>query len=215
MIAAGSEVSHHLDQLETWIAGLGATGPALFVLLFVVGSTLLVPESVLCLVGGALFGVGEGFAAALTGSLLANTLQYFLARHLLQGPIERLVLARPKAAAIRRALGHDELRLQVLLRLAPLNPALVSYLLGAAGVAIRGFIVACLALIPHLALELWLGAAGVRLARMAGGGSAGRTRDLLVALGALAAIAAVVVFSRIARRAVQRALDDAGPPPTP
>jgi uncharacterized membrane protein YdjX (TVP38/TMEM64 family) len=47
-------------------------------------------------------------------------------------------------ATITRAVKGDEFRLQMLVRLTPLNPASVNYLLGAAGVRFSGFLVACL-----------------------------------------------------------------------
>jgi len=74
----------------------------------------------------------------MAGSLLTGALQFALARQLLRAPIQRALAARPSMAAIQHAVSRDQFRLQVLLRLTPLNPATISYLLGATGVRFSG-----------------------------------------------------------------------------
>jgi hypothetical protein len=95
-----------------------------------------------------------------------------------------------------------------LLRLAPLNPATVSYLLGAAGVGLPGFLLACLALTPHLFLEVYVGHAGAHLVRLVGGGNRPTlSHDLVLAAGLGLAGLAVVLASRSAKRAIAKAVD--------
>ena len=97
--------------------------------------------------------------------------------------------------------------MQVLLRLTPLNPAAISYLLGAAGVRFSGFLIACLALTPNLAIEVYFGHVGKHAARLAG--SDARTAHLhaLAIIGGLAVCVAVMVFvSRMARKALMQAV---------
>ena len=74
------------------------------------------------------------WGAVVAGGLLASALQFTFARRLLRARIERTLAAKPSLAAIQPAVTQDELRLQLLLRLTPLNPATIRYLLGAAGV---------------------------------------------------------------------------------
>ena len=64
------------------------------------------------------------------------------------------------------AVARSELKINMLLRLTPLNPATVSYILGATGVRFPGFLLACLALTPHLLIEVYFGFAGKHLARI-------------------------------------------------
>ena len=116
----------------------------LFVGLFALATSVLLPDTVLCIIAGALFGLGWGVAAVLAGSFLAAAIQFALAHQLLRARIQRTLAARPSLAAIQRAVSRDEFRLQVLLRLTPLNPATISYLLGAAGVRFSGFLIAWL-----------------------------------------------------------------------
>jgi uncharacterized membrane protein YdjX (TVP38/TMEM64 family) len=116
-------------------------------------------------------------------------------------------MERPSLAAIQRTVIRDEFRLQVLLRLTPLNPAIISYLLGAAGVRFPGFLMACLALTPNLLIEIYFGHVGKHAAGLAGGDV--RTAHLhdLAIIGGLAVCVAVMVFvSRMARKAVMQAV---------
>ncbi|MFN8422295.1 MAG: VTT domain-containing protein [Anaerolineae bacterium] len=210
LVMVGEEIKSHLAAVEAWIARLGPFGVLAFVGLFVVGTSLLLPDTALCFVAGALFGARTGLAAVVVGNVLAGALQYGLARRLLRGRIERMLAARPSLAAIQRAVRRDELRVQVLLRLTPLNPATISYVLGAAGVRLGGFLTALFALTPALALEVYFGAVGSHVARLAGrGGRAAQARDALIVGGLAVGIAVVVLVSRIARRAVLEAVAEA------
>ena len=168
IIVGGREIEHHINSIESWITKLGPWGVLAFIGLFTLATSLLLPDTVLCIIAGALFGLSWGVAAVLAGSLLAGAMQYALSRKLLRPRIQRMLAARPSLAAIQRAVSHDEFRLQVLLRLTPLIPATISYLLGAAGVRFSGFLIACLALTPNLVIEVYFGHVGKHAAQLAG-----------------------------------------------
>jgi len=207
VIVLGRDIRHHLDAIETWVAARGPLGLVAFVALFVVATSALFPESVLSIAAGALFGLAEGAAAVLAASLVAAVLQLLLARGLLHARVQRVLAERPWLAAIQRATLRDELKLQTLLRLTPLNPASISYAMGAAGVRLPGFVLACLAMTPTLFLEVYFGYAGRHVARIAGRGAQGvLVHDVVVFAGLAACVVAVVVVSRTARRAVMAAV---------
>jgi uncharacterized membrane protein YdjX (TVP38/TMEM64 family) len=168
-VVAGRDIDHHINAIESWINNFGPWGVLVFVGLFVLATSLLLPDTILCIIAGALFGMGWGLAAVMVGSLFAGALQFALARQLLGAPIQRALATRPYLVAIQRAVSRDQFRLQVLLRLTPLNPATISYLLGTAGVRFSGFLIGCLALTPNLVIEVYFGHAGKHMARMASG----------------------------------------------
>ncbi len=211
VLALGREIEHHIAAIESWLVSLGPWAPVSFMVLFALATSLLLPETLLCVVGGALFGLPWGTAAAAAGSLLGGTLQFALSRRLLQARIQRTVAAHPSLAAIQRAVRHDELRLQVLLRLTPLNPATISYLLGAAGVRFPGFLIAYLALMPALAIEVYFGHVGKHVALLAGAGSRTRVlQDFLLLGGAAVCVFVMASVSRLARNAVIEAVAASG-----
>lgn len=207
VIVLGREAERHLHEIETAIAALGPWGRVAFVGLLVVGTTLLVPDSLFGLVAGALFGLAWGVGLMLIGNLIAVALQYTLARRLLHDPIQRALESRPLLRSIQTAVVRDEMRLQLLLRLTPLNPALISYLLGAAGVRFGGFMLASLVLLLHFIVEVYIGYASKQwVTGEIGGAQSGWQHGLLVYGAAAIGVIAIVVVSKAAHRAVLRAI---------
>jgi len=207
IIVMGHAIKHHINAIESWITELGPWGLLAFTVLFILTTSFFVPDTVLCIIAGALFGLQRGVVLVLAGSLLAAALQFALSHKLLRSRIQRMLACRPLLAAIQRAVSRDEFRLQVLLRLTPLNPATINYLLGAAGVRFSGFLVACLALTPYLMIEVYFGHIGEHAAMLAG--SEARTahlHDLALIGGFVVCVAVMVLVSRIARKAVMRAI---------
>lgn len=209
VVVLGRDVRLHLAAIEAWVAARGPGGTVVFAVLFVVVTSALFPESVLSMAAGALFGLGEGFAAVAVASLVAAALQFTLARGLLRARIGRIVNRRPALAAFQRAALRDETRLQTLLRLTPLNPASLSYAMGAAGVRFSGFLLACAGMLPMLFLEVYFGYAGKHVARIAGRSArAVIVHDVVVFAGLAASIVVVVLVSRVAMRAVIAAVEE-------
>lgn len=216
VVLAGDEIRLHVGAIESWIASLGPWGVVVFIALYVAVTTLLFPESVLSMAAGALFGLAWGLAVAAVAALLAAMLQYALARRLLHARVERALAARPSLAAIERAVSRQEFRLQLLLRLTPLNPATTSYLLGAAGVRFGGFLIACLGIAPHLLLEVYFGYAGRHVAHMAGRDTqAVYLQDVAIVGGLVIAMVVLFLISRIAYKAVLEIVERTEPPVTP
>lgn len=208
VVVLGEEIHRHLSDLERRVRELGAWGPIVLIVAFVVLTSLFVPDTVMGIASGVLFGLAGGTAVVAVGGLIACSVQWALGRGVLKARVERMLDRRPPLAAIRRAVHQDELRLQVLIRLTPLSPALVSYLMGAAGVRFGGFVLACLALLPGFFLEVYVGYAGRHMASMAGRPAASVVVDDVAIVGGLAACAAVMVLiTRTARRALRAAAE--------
>lgn len=207
VLFAGVELERHVGGIETWIMVREPWSSLVFIGVFVVAASLLLPESLLSIMAGALFGMGGGLVAAVAGNLLAASLQYALARRILRPVIVRALAHRPSLLAIQRAVLHNEIRLQVLLRLTPFNPAMISYLLGAAGVRFRGFFFSGLAMLPIQTVEVYLGYAGRHLVRLSGrpGGEL-FVHDLVIVCGAVATMAVMVMISRMARDVVMKSV---------
>jgi uncharacterized membrane protein YdjX (TVP38/TMEM64 family) len=212
VIWLGGEVEQHITDIEAWIAGLGAWALPVYVGVFVLCTTVLIPDSLLCIIAGALFSLGWGSAVVAVASLCATTLQYALSRWLLRARIERLLEARPALASIERAVQRDQLRLQVLLRLTPLNPATISYLVGAAEVRYGSFFVACFAMMPGLFVEVYFGYASKHVVDLV---TSGRKtvllQDLTLVGGIVACFVVMGLIARLAHRAVVQAVAKSEP----
>ena len=202
----GEEIEHHLNVIETWISNLGLLGFFAYIILFVLLTSVFVPDTVLGIIAGTLFGLTLGISAVFAGALAGSALQYWLSSSLLQERIGRIVASKPNLAAIQRAVRQQEFRLQMLLRLTPISPVMTSYLLGASGVGFVGFLAACSGLLPAFFLEVYFGYAGKHIARMASRNELTVVmHDALIIGGFVAAVIVMIYISRMARQAVEDA----------
>jgi uncharacterized membrane protein YdjX (TVP38/TMEM64 family) len=203
----GREIDRHFAEIQSWIQGTGSWGLLVYVGLFVLATSLLVPDSVLCVLGGVLFDLKSAIAATIIAMFVSSVLQFALSHRLLRPRIQRMLTRRPALEELHGAILHDELYLQVLLRLTPLNPATLTYVLGAIGVRFSRFLIACAALIPALVIEVYIGHASRHIARLATGDvPSARLHDVLVIVGLVMCVVAFVAVSRVARKAIARAV---------
>jgi len=209
LVIGGNQIGHHINEIETAIRRSGPWGVLVFVWFFVLTTSILIPDTLFSIMAGALFGLGWGIVAVSAGGLLAAALQYALSRWLLRGRIERALAARPSLLAIQRAVKRNEVRLQLLLRLTPLNPATLSYVLGAAGVRFLGFQLASIASIPNLVAAVYFGYVGRHVARMADRPSGVEyLHEAIVVGGVVATITVLIFVAKLARKAVMEAVGE-------
>jgi uncharacterized membrane protein YdjX (TVP38/TMEM64 family) len=105
-------------------------------------------------------------------------------RHLLQARVLRLVESRPTLRAAVLAAANGGVRFTFLVRLLPMNQALLSYALGAAGVPLRFAALGNVAMFTHMFPPVYFGYAAVHVTRMAGSGHAAwETEGVLMMLG--------------------------------
>jgi len=205
IVVTGHEMARHLTAIEHDITVLGPWALAVFVAIYVVGTVVLLPDSIFGVIAGAVFGLPLGFAAVLAGTVLGAALQFPLARHLLRGPVERFVADRPTLRAIRLGVAHHRRWLQALLRLTPVNRAVLSYVLASSEVRLGGYLLATLAHAPSILLEVWAGHAGRHLIHLRSTGRPQLGRDLVIFGGLIATGLLMTWISRVARRAVEAA----------
>ncbi len=115
---------HGADQIkamEAWVAGHGVVGWIVFVGMMIVLMSVFVPDTVLALAAGAMFGLGLGTVLCFIACTLTAVINFLTARWLLRPRIEQMIQGQPKLVAIERAAEREGLRLLLLLRLAPLT----------------------------------------------------------------------------------------------
>lgn len=203
-------VRHWFAQFQGVIESLGALGPLVFVLAYVVLTVLLVPGSALTLGAGALFGLWWGALIVIIGANLAALCAFLLARSFLRARVEQWAQAHPRFAALDRAIGRDGFKMVLLLRLSPIFPfTLLNYLLGLTTVRTGAYVLANLiGMLPGTFLYVYLGAT----ARAALTGASGW---LVKTIGLLATIAVVWLVTRTARRALLAAEQEDAASPNP
>jgi uncharacterized membrane protein YdjX (TVP38/TMEM64 family) len=202
----GRHAVEDIQAMETWITGHGVWGWIAFVGMVVVFTSIFVPDTLLAISAGALFGLGLGTVLTVVGTVLTTALNFLTARSLLQPRIEKMLEQHPKLRAIQNAAKHEGLRLQLLLRLAPINPVSVSYVLGASGVRFSTFLLATVGLIPALFVEVYFGYLASHVTTVAGNASEHSTlHTVMTVIGFVVCIVLMIYISRVASRAITEA----------
>jgi uncharacterized membrane protein YdjX (TVP38/TMEM64 family) len=206
LVWLGRVAGGELQNLVAWVKTLGALGPLVFVVAYVLAVVAFVPGSLLTLAGGALFGVVAGTAYVFIAASLGACAAFALARTVARAPIERRIAANPRFAAIDRAIAADGRRIVFLLRLSPVFPfTLLNYALGLTQVRFADYALACLGMLPGTLLYVYLGSLAGDLAVLASGSSPARggwlERGFFIA-GLVVTALVTVSITRTARRAL-------------
>ena len=171
--------------LEAWVAGAGALGPLLFVMIYAVATVLFLPGAALTLVGGALFGPVAGTLYNLTGATVGAVIAFLAARHLAADWVRQR--AGPRLDGIMGGVETEGWRFVAFTRLVPLFPFnLLNYVLGLTRIPLAQYALAsALFMLPGAIVYTYLGYAG----REALAGSEGLLQKGLIALSLLGALA--------------------------
>jgi pyruvate/2-oxoglutarate dehydrogenase complex dihydrolipoamide dehydrogenase (E3) component/uncharacterized membrane protein YdjX (TVP38/TMEM64 family) len=194
-------------QFENYVRSLGAIGPAVVVLVYVLCTVLLVPGSAITVGSGTLFGLKTGFVVVVLGANLGALCAFFLARTFLREKVASWAEANPKFRALDRAIGRQGFKMVLLTRLSPVFPfVLLNYFLGLTAVRAGSYALANLfGMLPATFLFVYIGAAARDAIAGEMGASVGVLQQVLKYVGLLATVAIVVVVTRIARKALREA----------
>jgi uncharacterized membrane protein YdjX (TVP38/TMEM64 family) len=193
------------------IRGAGAAGVAIFAAVYVAATVLFLPGSVLTAGAGFAYGPLWGTLLVSPVSVAAATLAFVLGRTVARGWISRRIAGNPRFAAVDEAIGESGFKIVLLLRLSPLFPFnLLNYALGLTRVRLRDYVAgSALGMLPGTVLYVYLGSLVTSASELASGGgeAAGASRSVLYWGGLAATVAATWLVTRIARRALSRAID--------
>jgi len=206
LVWVGRELGHRLPAIEQWIEQQGFAGWVVFIALTVVGTSLFIPDTVFAVMAGVLYGVPGGSLLITVAAFLTASLNFLLARRWLHAAVRRWLERQPRLAAIERAVQREGLRFLFLIRLTPLSPVAVSYLLGTTPTRFGPFLLACTGLIPGLVVEVYLGHVAKHVVRVAGDPEAhSRAHTVLTVAGLALCLALLAYITRIARQAIASA----------
>jgi uncharacterized membrane protein YdjX (TVP38/TMEM64 family) len=210
LLLIGRHLGGYVPAFGRWVAGLGALGPAVFVLGYALATIAFLPGSLLTLAGGAIFGLAWGTVWVFAGAMLGSSLAFLIARYVARAAIGRRVAGNRKFAAIDRAVGTHGFKIVCLLRLSPVFPYnLLNYALGLTRVRFVHFLLADIGMLPGTLLYVYYGKVAGDVAALAGGAAPQRTAwdHALLGLGLAATVAVTLIITRLARRALAEAAD--------
>jgi len=200
-----------LSETLAGLAGLGAWGPVLFVVAYVIATVLFVPGSALTLGAGALFGVGLGSALVSVGATLGATAAFLVGRYFARDWVARKIEGNRTFSAIDRAVATGGWRIVGLTRLSPAFPfTLLNYAFGLTRVSLRDYVLASwIGMMPGTVMYVYIGS----LARAVGERQRTSAEWALYGVGLVATIGVTVYVTRLARRALRENLQLAGDVP--
>ncbi len=194
-------MNEFLSNALNWVDQLGPTGPAIFILIYVVACVFFIPGSALTLGAGAIFGVVKGSVFVSVGSTLGATAAFLVGRYIARDWVARKIAKNEKFTAIDQAVGGEGWKIVGLTRLSPVFPfSLLNYAYGLTNVSLRDYVLASwIGMMPGTVMYVYLGS----LARLGvEAQSATRAQTALKIVGLLATVAVTVYVTRIARRAL-------------
>jgi uncharacterized membrane protein YdjX (TVP38/TMEM64 family) len=194
-----------LASFLEWVQGIGPWGPVLFAAAYVPAAVLFVPGSLLTLGAGFVFGLAKGTVVVSLGSTAGAAAAFVVARSLAHDWVARRLARRPILTAIGRAVEIEGFRIVLLTRLSPVLPFnLLNYAFGLTAVPFRTYVLASwIGMLPGTIMYVYLGSAAKSVAALMSGEtprSAGQS--ILFVLGLAATVAATVLVTRRARRAL-------------
>lgn len=186
--------------LRAWIAALGLIGVVLFAAIYVIGTVLLAPGSVLTIAAGFAYGFW-GLPIVLVAATIGASLAFLIGRYAVRDRVRRLLETRGDIAAIDHAIAAEGWKIVLLLRLSPLIPFnLQNYIFGITAVPFPHYLAATFAgIIPGTALYVHIGALGDMAA------SGGPATWAFFGVGLLATAVVVVLITRKARALLREA----------
>ncbi|MGH7194011.1 MAG: TVP38/TMEM64 family protein, partial [Candidatus Saccharimonadales bacterium] len=194
-------VGPYLQALLEWIRGMGAWGPVVLAIAYVIATVCFVPGSVMTLGAGFLFGVVMGALTVSLASVAGASAAFWLGRTIARGWVQQRFAADPRFQALDRVIGREGFKVVLLVRLSPVIPfTAINYALGLTNISYRDFLLASwIGMLPGTILYAYLGSTLHSLADLSRGSAAGGpASQVFFGVGLVITLFATFVVTRIA-----------------
>ncbi len=201
-----------LNKVFLFIDELSWSGLLLYIGLYVLGSIMLVPGSILSAGAGFLFGLGTGLWLSPVASLFGVTAAFLMGRYLARDWTSTFIGSHPKLRRIDNAVGRDGWRIVWLLRLTPLTPInFLNYFLGVTRVSLKDYVSASFfGMLPLNILYAYIGSFTGNLATLSFSEmfpKENQTLNLtLYGLGFITTLAAVIYIAHFAKKNLKKSI---------
>ena len=165
----GGWIGREIPVFEEWIRGLGIWAPIVFVLAFVLLTTVQFPESVFAISAGVVFGLWEGFILVMIANVIGAGIGFWVYRLILRHRVRNMLSRHPKLRTVEEAISRQGFRLLVLLRMGPFNYSVLNAILGASDVKFRAFMFALVGAFPGNFATVYFGFVARHIAQKTAG----------------------------------------------
>lgn len=111
-----------LGELREWILSLGAFGPLVYILIYIVAVVFAIPGSVITVMGGVLFGSVVGVASVSVASTIGASLAFLVSRHFARDAISQKFANNKKFHHLDQLTKEHGVIIVAITRLVPLFP---------------------------------------------------------------------------------------------
>ena len=202
-------VKDYVIAVLEWTQGLGFWGPFFVAAFYVLACVLLLPGGAITLVAGFLFGAVVATITVSVGSTLGASAAFIVGRTFARDWVRRKMAGRPKFEAIDKAVGEQGFKIVLLTRLSPIFLFNIqNYAYGLTGVKLWKYTLASwIGMMPGTLAYCYIGSGLRSLTEAAAGKTEGGWVQQAFFWGGLAAtIVVVIVVTRIAQKAMKRAV---------
>lgn len=149
-----------VEMLETWVNDAGVAGPIVFMLIYIIGTVVFLPGSVLTLAGGALFGPLLGTFYNLTAATIGAIISFIAARYLAHDWVEKKTGG--KLRSLKQGVESEGWKFVAFVRLVPLFPFnLLNYALGLTRIKLSHYSIATyICMLPGAIAYTYIGYVG-------------------------------------------------------
>ena len=202
-------VEHWLRVALTWTKAHRDSASAPFFLLYVGAIVCLLPEFLLTLAAGAIFGFSRGLALVSFASITGATVAFVIGRTLARDWVCRRIESWPRFRALDRALGARGFWVVLLTRLSPAFPYnLLNYGYSITAVRPRDYVIGSwIGMLPGMVLYVYAGSAARSLSQvLAGKVHIAGPEHILLWAGLAGTVTVTLLIAHIAHRALRREL---------
>lgn len=193
---------------EAWLTSHPEWGIVVFILISAISMSAIIPEAIFGIAAGALFGFVWGTISFCISGLLCALFVFLVTRRFLQTRVQNALPEYPKLQAVEAAVSHGRLRVLCLLRLLPVNPAIMSCILASTRVSLWPYLLTSCCMIPAWILTVYFGCVTTNVANIASGAAElAPLRDTLVIAGLILSVAVMVHITRLAAKQCSQSAD--------
>lgn len=131
------------EILKSWISGFGFWGPVIYILLYSIIPSLLVPGLPITIAGGILFGPIYGTIYTAVGATIGAAVSFLIARYLARELIANLLKKHKKLDVLDKEVEKQGWKIVAFTRLIPLFPYnILNYAFGLTGIRFSHYVLA-------------------------------------------------------------------------
>ena len=130
-----------VEEMTQWFEDLGAWGPAIFVILYILAVVVAFPASILTVLAGLLFGAFWGVVLVSIASTTGASFAFLLARYVAREDTKKALAQKPAFKRLEMLTEDHGAMMVALVRLVPLFPFnLVNYGFGITKIEFKSYV---------------------------------------------------------------------------